>query len=91
MLASRCVLQPEENGEPVNRQFYIYEDGKQIFYSLDVDAMNSAHCVHSQNRTVITCVATGLKITRTIFLLMQENGMPDATELQHIEIENATA
>ena len=91
VLASRCVLQPEENGEPVNRQFYIYEDGKQIFYSLDVDAMNSAHCVHSQNRTVITCVATGLKITRTIFLLMQENGMPDATELQHIEIENLEA
>ena len=92
VLASRCVLQPEENGEPVNRQFYLYENGKKIFYSLDVDTnVISAHCTHSQNRTVITYeTADGLRITRTIFLLMQEAGMPDAVECQHITIENLT-
>ena len=92
VLASRCVLQPEENGEPVNRQFYLYENGKKIFYSLDVEHnVVSAYCTHSQNRTVITYeTADGLRITRTIFLLMQEPRMPDAVECQHIQIENLT-
>lgn len=31
VLATRCTLQLEENGEPANRQFYLVEDGKQIF------------------------------------------------------------
>ena len=29
VLATRCVLDPSENGEPANRQFYLVEDGKQ--------------------------------------------------------------
>jgi cellobiose phosphorylase len=92
VLASRCVLQPEENGEPVNRQFYLYENGRQIFYSLDAFTnTRSAHCLHSQNRTTITHeTRDGLKITRTIFLPMQQPGMPDALEIQHITVENLT-
>ena len=31
VLATRYVLSPEENGEPANRQFYITENGRQIF------------------------------------------------------------
>ena len=90
VLASRCVLQPEDAGEPVNRQFYLYENGKKIFYSLDVHHnVKSAHCTHSQNRTTITYETNdALRITRTIFIAMQEDGMPDALEIQHIRIDN---
>ena len=90
VLASRCVLQPEDAGEPVNRQFYLYENGKKIFYSLDVHHnVKSAHCTHSQNRTIITYETNdALRITRTIFIAMQEDGMPDALEIQHIRIDN---
>lgn len=89
VLASRCVLQPEENGEPVNRQFYLYEDGKKIFYSLDVRDCKRAVCTHSQNRTVIEYL-TGddLRITRTIFLPQQQDNLPDALEVQKITVEN---
>ena len=31
VLATRYVLSPEENGEPANRQFYLTENGRQIF------------------------------------------------------------
>ena len=90
VLATRYVLSPEENGEPANRQFYITENGKQIFYSLDVDHnVRSAVCCHSQNRTVITYeTECGLRIIRTIFLLPQEKDMPSAVEVQRIEIIN---
>lgn len=74
------VLALEENGEPANRQFYLVEDGKQIFHSADVEHnVASAACLHSQNRTVITYeTQCGLTIRRTIFLLPQEDGMPNA-------------
>ena len=90
VLATRYVLSPEENGEPANRQFYITENGRQIFYSLDVDHnVKSAFCCHSQNRTVITYeTECGLRIVRTIFLLPQENNAPSAVEVQRIRIEN---
>lgn len=90
VLATRCVLDPSENGEPANRQFYLVEDGKQIFYSADVETnVRTASCLHSQNRTVITYETDcGLFIRRTIFLLPQENGMPSAVEAQRVEIEN---
>lgn len=90
VLATRCVLALEENGEPANRQFYLVEDGKQIFYSADVEHnVASAACLHSQNRTVITYeTQCGLTIRRTIFLLPQEDGMPNAVEAQRVEIEN---
>lgn len=90
VLATRCVLALEENGEPANRQFYLVEDGKQIFYSADVEHnVVTATCLHSQNRTVITYeTECGLTIRRTIFLLPQEDGMPNAVEAQRVEIEN---
>ncbi len=92
VLANRYVWRMEENGEPVNRQFYLYEDTKQIFYSADVDVnVKSARCRHLQNRTVITYeTECGLKITRTIFIIPHEEDMPDAVEAQRVEIENCT-
>ena len=92
VLATRCVLQLEENGEPANRQFYLVEDGKQIFYSADVhENVVSASCCHSQNRSVITYeTECGLEIIRTIFILPQQQGMPNAVEAQRVEIINHT-
>ena len=92
VLATRYVLNLEENGEPANRQFYLVEDGRQIFYSADVSAnVSEAKCIHSQSRTTI-CYETecGLKIRRTIFILPQEDGMPGAVEAQRVEIENCS-
>ncbi len=90
VLSTRYVLAPEENGEPANRQFYLFEDGRQIFYSCDVNEnVFSATCVHSQNRSVITYETNcGLTVRRTIFLLPQEEGMPTAVEAQRVEIVN---
>lgn len=90
VLATRYVLQPEENGEPANRQFYLTENGRQIFYSANVrENVREAKCVHSQNRTVITYETNcGLSVRRTFFLLPQEPGMPNAVETQRVEIKN---
>lgn len=92
VLASRYVLRMEENGEPANRQFYIVENGKQIFYSADVkNGVKSAYCRHMPNRTVITYeTECGLKIERTIFILPAEKGMPEACEAQRVTVENLT-
>ena len=87
VLATRYVLSPDENGEPANRQFYLTENGKQIFYSLDIDHnVRSAYCCHSQNRTIITYeTECGLRIIRSIFLLPQERNMPSAVEVRSEE------
>lgn len=92
VLSNRYVWRMEENGEPVNRQFYLYEGGEQIFYSADVDVnVKSAKCRHLQNRTVITYeTECGLRITRTIFIVPHEEDMPEAVEAQRVEIENLT-
>ncbi len=93
VLATRWDMLPEENGFPANRQFYIVEDGKQIFYSADVldDNIEKAICKHGQNHTVIEYkTKCGLKIVRTIFLVPQYEGLPIATELQRIAITNTT-
>ena len=93
VLATRWDMRQEENGFPCNRQFYILENGRQIFYSRDVwDAnVKSAVCTHSQNVTSIEYeTRCGLKIKRTIFLLPQREGLPLAVESQRIEIENLT-
>lgn len=92
VLATRYVLQPEENGEPANRQFYLAEDNRQIFYSADVDSnVRSARCLHSQGRSVIRYeTECGLAVCRTIFLLPQEEGMPTAVEAQRVEITNCS-
>lgn len=91
VLATRWDFLPEENGFPANRQFYIVENGKQIFYSADVVDSNvkEAYCIHSQNHTVITYqTKCGLSIKRTIFLVPQYDGLPLATEVQRIQIKN---
>lgn len=91
VLATRWDYLPEENGFPANRQFYITENGKQIFYSGKATDENliSVETIHSQNRTIISYeLKDGLKIKRTIFILPQAEGMPLAVEAQMIDIEN---
>ncbi len=90
--ASRFDPVPENSGESANRQFYIYENGEQIFYSADAKTnIEEAFCSHSQNHTVITYqTKCGLIIRRTIFILPYEEDMPDAVEAQRIEITNMT-
>ncbi len=93
VLATRWDMLPEENGFPANRQFYLVEEGRQIFYSADVTDSNimTARCRHSRNYTQIEyTTACGLSITRTIFLLPQYEGLPIATEVQRIHIKNNT-
>ncbi|WP_375103739.1 GH36-type glycosyl hydrolase domain-containing protein [Paenibacillus sp. RS8] len=91
VLATRWDMRQEENGFPANRQFYLFEEGKQIFYSADPggEGIESAVCRHSQNVTIITYrMSGGLEITRTIFILPHSEGLPLATEMQRIEIVN---
>lgn len=93
VLATRFDVRQEENGFPANRQFYLYEDGKQIFYSALPNDVNilKATCTHATNRTVIKYeTACGLEIIRTIFLVPHKAGFPLATELQRIEVRNTT-
>ena len=91
VLATRWDMRPEENGFPANRQFYLVENGRQIFYSADPTDPNveSAQTVHAQNRTTITYkTRCGLEIRRIIFLLPYEEGLPLATEVQSIFVTN---
>lgn len=90
VLATRYELSPEYNGETANRQFYLTEDGKQIFYSLNVhDNVEKAYAIHGVNHTEIHYVTScGLQIIRTITILPQEKDQPTAVELQHIRIIN---
>lgn len=90
VLATRAVMRMEENGEPANRQFYLVENGRQIFFSANPDEnISRAVCRHLQNRTVIEYdTECGLHVTRTILILPQYDGMPQATEVQRITVEN---
>lgn len=90
VLATRCVLNQDENGEPANRQFYLIENNRQIFYSANAEEnVKSAFCRHAPNHSVITYeTECGLRITRTLFILPQMDGMPQATEVQRVKIEN---
>ena len=94
VLATRWDYLPEENGFPANRQFYLVENGKQIFWSgaAVADGLKKAETVHSQNRTTISYeLECGLKIKRTIFIVPQREGLPVANEAQMIDIENTTS
>ncbi|HKL79246.1 MAG TPA: glycosyl transferase [Mobilitalea sp.] len=91
VLATRWDMLPEENGFPANRQFYLLEKGKQIFYSANVTDKNikSAICKHSNNYTEIEYITEcGLHIKRRIFLLPGYEELPIATEVQRITITN---
>jgi cellobiose phosphorylase len=91
VLATRWDYLPEENGFPANRQFYIVEKGRQIFYSADITDKNikTASCIHGQNNTrLVYETYCGLHIERMIFLLPQYENLPVATEVQRIKITN---
>jgi len=91
VLATRWDYLPEENGFPANRQFYLLENGKQIFWSgaAVADGLEKIETIHSQNRTTISYeLSCGLKIKRTIFIVPQREGLPVACEAQIIDIEN---
>jgi cellobiose phosphorylase len=91
VLATRWDMRQEENGFPANRQFYLVEKGKKIFYSADPlgENIESATCIHSQNHTTIQYkTMCGLEIKRLVFILPQADGLPIATEAQRIEIKN---
>ena len=63
---------------------------KQIFYSAKIDdSVIDAKCYHSQNKTRIEYkLASDLTVIRTIFMLPQYEGLPDATEVQIIKVIN---
>jgi len=91
VLATRWDIRPEENGNPFNRQFYLLEDGKQIFYSGEANSSLEAKCIHSSNYTKIIYKTVDLEIERIIFIIPQEKGLPIATECQTIKVTNLTA
>jgi cellobiose phosphorylase len=89
ILATRWDLRPEENGNPFNREFYVSEDGEEIFYSGSMNhGEKEGHCYHSQNETRIEYVVSDLKITRRIFILPSKKLLPSDVECQLVEIEN---
>lgn len=91
VLATRWDIRPEENGNPFNRQFYILENSKVIFYSGALsENIIEARCIHGVNKTEIFYKTTDLEIKRTIFILPQEKGLPTAIESQIIEVKNLT-
>ena len=72
VLATRWDYLPDENGFPANRQFYLAENGKQIFWSgaAKAEGLKKVTTVHSQNRTVISYeLDGGLEVKRTIFIV----------------------
>lgn len=89
VLATRWDMDPSENGNPFNRQFYILENNKQIFYSHDVTSVKSARCIHSVNKTVIEYdIDDTLSVRRIIALLPNYKGGLDAVESQIVEVIN---
>ncbi|MCQ2435891.1 MAG: glycosyl transferase [Clostridia bacterium] len=92
VLSTAFSVHLEDNGDPANRQFYIVENGKKIFYSLDAfHNVRSAVCRHLQNYTRITYeTECGLIIDRLIFIMPQHDGMPDAVEVQRITVKNVS-
>lgn len=91
VLATRWDLRQEENGFPANRQFYLSEGGRQVFYSgnPEHESVVKGTCVHGQNHTrILYETACGLTIERTLFLPKQEPGLPLAVEVQRIAVTN---
>lgn len=91
VLATRWDMLPEENGSPFNRQFYLLENGKQIFYSHDITLnVKKAYCIHKVNQSeIIYETKDGLSIKRIIYLRKQhKEEEPIALERQVVEIKN---
>ena len=91
VLATKWDMDPSENGNPFNRQFYLIEDNKQIFYSHNVhENVVEATCIHKVNRSEITYKTNNdLLIKRTIYLKRSKSeDEPIALERQVVEITN---
>ena len=91
VLATRWDMDPAENGNPFNRQFYLVENNRQIFYSHNVkNNVKFATCIHKVNRSEITYITDdGLEIKRTIYIRRQhKENEPIALERQVVEIKN---
>ncbi|GAB6090563.1 GH36-type glycosyl hydrolase domain-containing protein [Spirochaeta dissipatitropha] len=90
VLATRWDLRQEENGFPANRQFYLTEGNRQIFYSADARTnVNEGFCRHGQNHTEICCLTEcGIDIKRRIFILPHQQDLPLAVEVQGITLRN---
>jgi len=87
--ATKWGVNPYENGDPMNRQFYLIENEKKIFFSGKVDGnIEKAICIHSPNYTTITYIFDQLKVTRKIFVMGKRLNIPEAIEIQNITIEN---
>lgn len=93
VLATSWTLLMSENGNPVNRQFYLFEKGKQIFYSAGLDKnIKKGTCYHYPNKTIIEYeLEAKLIVRRTIFILPQLKDAPEAVECQTIDIINLTS
>jgi cellobiose phosphorylase len=93
VLATRWDIRPEENGNPFNRQFYLLENGKQIFYSADLTHnVKTATCTHFPNKSeIVYRLKDGLQVKRTIALLEQKPGLPDAVEVQNVTLISPVA
>ncbi len=89
ILATRWDVVPEENGFPANRQFYLVENHRQIFYSAQPDVRAKVATRHAANHTVIRYeLPDGLCLERTFFMVPAEEGLPLAVEAQMIRIRN---
>lgn len=93
VLATRWDLRQEENGFPANRQFYLTENGEQVFYSAPAkdDFTGDIQYIHGTNWTKITYQTDDLAVERCIFLLPYEPDLPLACEVQMIRITNKKA
>ena len=91
VLATRWDYLPEENGFPANRQFYLVENGKKIFWSgaAIADGLKTVRTIHSQNRSIIEYeLEDGLKV-KELFYRAPARRNTLAAEAQMIEITNA--
>ena len=89
ILATRWDVVPEENGFPANRQFYIVESARQIFYSAAPDKSVTVQTRHAVNRSVISYhTPDGLDIQRTFFMVPAEDGLPLGVEAQIVSVKN---
>ena len=90
VLATEWGLSPEQNGHPTNRQFYVIEKDRPLFYSghITKHILKAATTHHTNFTTIEYLLDSELAIRRTIFLLPQKKGFPSAIEIQMIQLEN---
>lgn len=89
ILATRWDRRTRENGFPANRQFYLVEAGRQIFYSARPAAGVRVETRHAPNHTVIRYeMPDGLVVERTIFLAPADEAFAGAREVQFIRLDN---